>query len=1060
MGIFKETLNPYLANQLKARQKIISTHSNRAATPAFHAYTTNKYCNIRMASGVDITTDELLELDLEISGVKLETDLRGYGLAKNYILQGGTLLNPKGSKNPTMRQGFPGKGRPLGRAYGDPLMRGDAKDGYGIVPMPGITKISVRTKSAYGSLKEAKVDFVCHNLRQLAVLEILYMRPGYPVLLEWCWDPYIDNNGKVVSGTDVSQHYLSNNIDFFKGKLSQKYVCAELARHRKLSFGNYDGILGLCKNFSYTARPDGGFNCTTELMAVGESISVIKGKDHVIHNVEVPITNERNDTTILNKSIRLPHLLDFLEKTHDYIYSRGRDPRSDDSLFIRYDGDDDLLQTEDDEIKIGKNFNRSAAYHDTPIRRGDMWITFHDDKIKIYNKPYREVKKLYHDQYFGKNESGGDEFSTTEGIGSFFKEMHIMHFTKDRPKWKVNAASTLVAIDPLGISMLGSIARAWLSTTADKAIVEGYIRLDALCFCMNWFCMNKVPKYDTERQTVFQTLNYNPAKAGTKNALRMNTFKRYKGDLEAITINQVSTVQWNPGVIDMSTDPYVCLMPGQLVDKHRDYDNSTQYCLPVQNQFGYPDGPSPYSFDEQFKKCFPLGNTNVFDESLHSIGHIMVNLRFLLKCHDDIFEKGKENSDYSIGKFMQKVLDGINNTMGNGLKLSMTTDNQFPNVTQIVDLNQSPKTPYNNLFTFNVLSDNSVVRQFSFNSAVPSSMASTIAVGAGDPDNVSDLDGVTFAAMNRGIKNRLYQPESAGKTRSQLSAAEKEELKFQHNKDYNELITLGNTITDYQLMIQSGTILDNNDQNKKEMSLAKGNLTRFQSLVNKLAVRDENGIPLKNINPPASTPIPIKLDMVLDGISGMVIGQLFRVEESRLPLQYRNKEICFVVVAEEQSVDENGKWTTKISGQMQLFPKEVQPKPPSEQSIQLNEFRDKVPGIAEELQKALITRGDYAGSGDDDEAKVRDIFFNRGYTDQQLQLVGAYFNEQKLGTFLTFEYTLEDLIERDYAVTDFDPGGLVGGAARYFGVGNLEDPEKLKEEAQRMLRKLGSDKVL
>ena len=44
--------------------------------------------------------------------------------------------------------------------------------------------------------------------------------------------------------------------------------------------------------------------------------------------------------------------------------------------------------------------------------------------------------------------------------------------------------------------------------------------------------------------------------------------------------------------------------------------------------------------------------------------------------------------------------------------------------------------------------------------------------------------------------------------------------------------------------------------------------------------------------------------MVLDGISGLVIGQLFRVEESRLPLQYRNKEVCFVVVTEEQTVDD------------------------------------------------------------------------------------------------------------------------------------------------------------
>ena len=628
-----------------------------------------------------------------------------------------------------------------------------------------------------------------------------------------------------------------------------------------------------------------------------------------------------------------------------------------------------------------------------------------------------------------------------------------MHYTKDRTKWKDNIAKSLVVIPP-GVPILGplgTIARSWLKNSYDRAIVEGYIRLDALCFCMNWFCLPKVPKHDTERTNVFQTINYNPAKAGTKNALRMNTFKRYKGDLEKLVMNQASTTEWDPGIVDMSTDPYVCLMPAQLRDKHKEYENSKQYCLPVQNSFGYPDGPIPYSFDEQFKKCFPIGNKDVEDEAEHSIGHIMVNLRFLLKCHDSIFEKGKENSDYSLGKFMEKVLDGINGVMGNGLKLSMTTDNQFPNVTQIVDLNQSPKTPYKDLFTFNVLSDDTVVRQFSFNSAVPSAMASTIAVGAGDPDNVSDLDGVTFAAMNRGIKNRLYQPENAGKSKKEMTDKEKEEIKFKHNKDYNELITLGNTITDYQMMIQSGTILDNNDQNKKEISMAKSNLSRLQTLTNNLAIRDENGFPLKNVNPPASTPIPIKLDMVLDGISGLVIGQLFRVEESRLPLQYRNKEVCFVVVTEEQTVDDKGQWTTKISGQMQLFPAEVKPKPPSEKSIQLNEFADKVPGIAKELQEALVTVGDYTGFPDDDEAKVEEIFFNRGYTDQELQMIGNYFNSNRLGFFgvgdrVGLNYTLEELIEEDYRRYD-----------AYFAYPYTTARNR---RAQAMLRSLGSSKVI
>ena len=97
-------------------------------------------------------------------------------------------------------------------------------------------------------------------------------------------------------------------------------------------------------------------------------------------------------------------------------------------------------------------------------------------------------------------------------------------------------------------------------------------------------------------------------------------------------------------------------------------------------------------------------------------------------------------------------------------------------------------------------------------------------------------------------------------------------------------------------------------------------------------MKDDNGfipksLSSKPLNPPASTPIPIKLDMTFDGIAGLTMGQLFRVSESRLPQAYRRKNVIFVVVAEDQSVDNNGNWTTKISGQMQLFPSIPKEKP-------------------------------------------------------------------------------------------------------------------------------------
>ena len=40
--------------------------------------------------------------------------------------------------------------------------------------------------------------------------------------------------------------------------------------------GNYDGFIGAVKNYTYKSREDGGFDCTTELMAAGELLESLK----------------------------------------------------------------------------------------------------------------------------------------------------------------------------------------------------------------------------------------------------------------------------------------------------------------------------------------------------------------------------------------------------------------------------------------------------------------------------------------------------------------------------------------------------------------------------------------------------------------------------------------------------------------------------------------------------------------------------------------------------------------------------------------------------------------
>ena len=262
MSIFKETFPKFVRDQLSQREKILASGTGRRSdrfnfgekerSNQFLTYTANKQCTIRLTSGVKLVDSSILT-----------ESHTGDEIALAYRLESG------------IKDGNTNRGG-IGGAYGDPSIRSNAANGFGIVPMPGIISANIETKSAYGSLRQAKVNFVCHNQRQLEILELLYMRPGYTLLLEWGWTPYIDNSGN----TQNVNNYINN---FFDSTMTTKKLEAEILDKKEKSGGNYDALIGYCKNFNYTLRSDGGYNCETEIIAKGEVIESLKTEQVVVN---------------------------------------------------------------------------------------------------------------------------------------------------------------------------------------------------------------------------------------------------------------------------------------------------------------------------------------------------------------------------------------------------------------------------------------------------------------------------------------------------------------------------------------------------------------------------------------------------------------------------------------------------------------------------------------------------------------------------------------------------------------------------------------------------------
>ena len=66
----------------------------------------------------------------------------------------------------------------------------------GIVPAPGLISAKINCKNR-GSIREATVVMKAYNLFQFELIELLYMRLGYTMMLEWGVDKFINNKGEL-----------------------------------------------------------------------------------------------------------------------------------------------------------------------------------------------------------------------------------------------------------------------------------------------------------------------------------------------------------------------------------------------------------------------------------------------------------------------------------------------------------------------------------------------------------------------------------------------------------------------------------------------------------------------------------------------------------------------------------------------------------------------------------------------------------------------------------------------------------------------------------------------
>lgn len=254
-NITGETFDPFVTNQIKFRQQIYGSPNRTIPQQQF---LNNDGGFIRLVSSVDVSGGTMEEYG-EFSRYT------GNQLARNFILQGGVIKNgelPYGVTGVDIGGGFVTSNP----AYG---LGTSADNPYGFSPMPHLVDADIKSLNR-GSLREANLNIVAYNPIQLNIIDALYLRLGYTVLLEWGHIILPDGNTNTFT---LKEKILNGGI---KGNAIAEVL--KLTRDlRKASNGNYDAFFGKIKNYSWSFENDGSYKISLSIVSMGdvvESISV------------------------------------------------------------------------------------------------------------------------------------------------------------------------------------------------------------------------------------------------------------------------------------------------------------------------------------------------------------------------------------------------------------------------------------------------------------------------------------------------------------------------------------------------------------------------------------------------------------------------------------------------------------------------------------------------------------------------------------------------------------------------------------------------------------------
>ena len=876
----------WASNQVKLRQQLLGLQNK---TPDVLTWSTNNTAWIRAISAVSISGSVKSE---ELTG---SPNYTGGKLAKEFMLFSGTsalnestVIDPETSKTETTYKAIQKSGvlntswnkldNINSSAYG---FAGSAE--RGLVPMPGIISLDINTYNR-GSLRNASLKIKAYNREQFAILDALFMHPGYSLLIEWGHTIYFKGSPEKPNyqlanfNTKAFQElnkFLDEKGDIEEGSASiLKAIAADRGNG---SFkeedagnvidgtqGNYDGFYGKITNFVWGLNNDGSYDIEVKAISIGDVIESL-----TINNVAEPDTTPPK--TKKNTDPRTQSLFYITIKDSQNKEIQVSVPAGTQEQYKEYwdssEADQSLRSAAQFKHSSKNTFNNNTLKPPPNLLSPEPGL---EDDVLITSKDKTIFNRWLFDQYdyLKTNISKkGTKVKTTQGSKETIQTLNTY---------------SVIPGDWEGLIMVQPKITRDVQSGSDGSVLSQVTRLS-----------QNAPYQYVRLKTILSFIQ-DKLLMNTADKNNQNATPYIKFDLD-----DKNYMYTQPG--QLSADPNVCVIP--FIFPKPLSGNITEAAA---SGSLFPNKIDKNNVEEYWGEVLKGVNFNVKDSDyVADLLEIPVNIHYVAQT----LKQATSNNAVKLLPFLESLMYGIQEALGSLNQFSVTYDHDSNMIVIRDDVPLDPDVAFETIAEvddrtfFNVTGykpldqNGSFITNVGVSTTLSNAFATMISIGAQSQSQSDIAKSTSLSKFNIGLI------DSVAPSKISKAVANKEK-----DASKDPLIIFSKTLVDLNKTdsLLSYFYKNSNLPSGELISSSKSQISSFNRYVSTTDLFKQGG---KEI-PSSQGFIPFSMNLDMMGFSGLRIYEKFYITTEILPKSYPDT-LSFLVKGLSHSVDSSG-WKTKI----------------------------------------------------------------------------------------------------------------------------------------------------